>query len=242
MNTELALEQTKVYKDNNSLANPLAIAILDRTIRDCVYLRRKEIKSFVSLKETSTNTKLIILNKEKWQMTQFLKSEFFASLCELIGQDDYLMKTNILKILKNNEAAQSAAKELGMKFVVSIFLVIIFTFLPAHNVLAQAFPPLSLFESLPTTPVIEVTTLDSVKSIKIPVKCKGRTIMYRIATYTYLTPSGAKVSYPFLVTGSDKAKHPITAKIKLYGNKLMIFAPFISVAGSIAQILSVFKI
>jgi len=238
MSTEI---QAKVYKDISDVADPLALAILDRTIRDCVYLRRREVKSFITVKETSKTASLNVLNREKKEMRGFIESEFFSSLCELIGQDDYMMKSKILKILRNNEAAKLAAEALGMKFIFSTALIIILAIIPTYNTCAQPFLPLSFFEPLPTTPVVEVTILDSVHATKIPVKCHGSTNFYRVPVYTYLTPSGAKVSYPFLVKFSDKAKHPLTAKVKLWGHKLMIFAPFISLAGSVAQILLCFK-
>jgi hypothetical protein len=129
-----------------------------------------------------------------------------------------------------------------MKFIFSVCVIITLAIIQPQYSYAQAFPPLSLFEPLPPTAIVEVTTLDSVHSVKLRVKCNGSTNTYRVPTYTYLTPTGEKVSYPFLVKGTDKAKHPITAKVKLWGKKLNLLSPYIVVLGSVVQILTYFKI
>jgi len=233
-----------IYKPNENIAKPLAIAIIERALRDCVYIRRKDLREFVSNCCVLKSTQRSMLSQQHRQMIKFLNSQFFEVLCGIVEQNDDIMRKKMLTILKDNDAAIEAAKNLGMKFVVPALTMILLIFFPSHAY-SQPFAPLRPSIPEPTNtviPVVEVTTLDSVKAIEIPVRCKGKTNKYRIATYTYLTPDGTKVTYPFLVKGADKAKHPVTAKIKLAGHKLMIFAPFINIAGSLAQIFTAIKL
>ena len=240
---EITLPRT-TYQPKEHVAKPLSIAILERAIRDCVYIRRRDLKEFVSQDCVLKSTQLKHINKEKYAMIKFLDSELFEILCEIVGYDDNLMRAKIVHILKDNKAAEIAAEALGMKFMVPIILAIALMFF-SSVVHAQPFVQLRPFIPLPINsppPTVEVTVLDSVHTVKIPVKCKGKTVVYRVVTYTYLTPDNTKISYPFLVQGSDKAKHPITAKIKIAGRKVMLFAPFIEVGGALAQILLLFHI
>lgn len=64
---------------------------------------------------------------------------------------------------------------------------------------------------------------------------------YNVPIYTYVTTTGAKEDLPVKVKGVKNAMpSPTMAKLKVWGKKLDVLMPFVSAAGSIAQIFTAF--
>jgi hypothetical protein len=89
--------------------------------------------------------------------------------------------------------------------------------------------------------VSQLKTLIAKKDTKVPIMTPSSANIqyYKVTAYTYLTKDGTKVDYPFKAKGvKNTIPSPFLAQAKVYAKKLSIFQPFISAAGSFAQILN----
>lgn len=250
--------------DNSPLLpDALARPILERAFIDCVFLFWKYAEGFTSKgspsKNATINTKMNIISEEYSNMLAWLNSDQFVNICSFLQIDECHTRTQLLNTLHNPKEASRIAHIFDIRIhsakLIPPLVILFFLSLPLHAIASPPFPLVvqtatHLSQTSDNTSPItySLTALVNKTDNYFPIITKGnKPKTYKHVVYTYLTSTGEKIDLPFAVKGVKNAlpeaqKHPIMARLKLYGRKVVIFQPFLNAAGAIAQIFTAFKL